>query len=738
MKRLFMIADKLPLQVIENNGEKELIPNTDGFDSGLSNFYNSFDIKWVGRAGVNINEISEIEKQEIDNKFRSENCIPIYLDKHLRGEYIEGFCGNTIWPVFNYFTQISRYNPAHWEAYKKVNQMYADTILKFIGEDDILWVHDYHLMLLPMLIREKLPNISIGYFQHIPFPSFEVFRLLPWRIEILEGILNADLIGFHTYDYQRHFMSCVRRLLGYETFFNRIRLDERIAKVDAYPKGIDFEFFNNAAKELVENDAVQDSNIRKELKEFLRKDKDRKIILSIDRLDYTKGIPDRIKAFELFLKMYPQYIEKVSLFLFVKPSRENVADYKDLKKQLDELVGRINGMYGTIGWMPIWYFYRAIDRMESIELYSSADIALITPTRDGMNLPAKEYIASRVDKTGVLILSEMAGAAKELGESLIVNPNNRTEVAETIYQALNMSKTEQIKRNSILQKRLGIYNEERWANDFINGLKGVKKLQESNYTRKLNTKVINKLVEKYQNSKKRIIFLDYDGTLTGFHNDPQMAMPDEELYSIMEKLTSNKNNTIVVISGRDKETLSKWFKQYYDNLAFIAEHGVWNKNPGAEWSMTSLIEKEWMDIIEPVLQNFVDRTPRSFIEYKNYSLVWHYRHADPDMGQQRAWELKDDLKNYIANLNLEIMDGDMVIEIKNAGINKGIAALNKIGDSDFDFILAIGDDWTDEYTFNSMPESAHTIKVGTKSTVAKYYINDVQSVREFLKQLEKA
>lgn len=737
MKRLFMIANRLPLQVIVNNGEKELIPIDDGFDSGLNYFYDSFDIKWIGRSGVNVNEISELEKQHIDNNFRSENCIPIYLDQHLREEFIEGFCDNTIWPLFNYFTQITRYNPTQWEAYKKVNQLYADTISKYVGENDILWIHDYHLMLLPKLIRDILPNVSIGFFLHIPFPSFEVFRLLPWRIDLLEGILNADLIGFHTYDYQRHFMSCVRRLLGHETFFNRIRLNDRIVKVDAFPKGIDFDFYNNSAKELNEINSIEDSDIRKELKEFLRKDKDRKIILSIDRLDYTKGIPDRIKAFELFLKTYPEYIEKVSLFLFVKPSRENLTDYKDLKKQMDELVGRINGKYGSIGWMPIWYFYRAIDKMESIELYRSADIALITPTRDGMNLPAKEYIASRIDKTGVLILSEMTGAAKELGESLIVNPNSRAEVANAIYQALNMTIAEQVKQNSILQKRLSIYNEERWANDFINGLEGVKKLQESNYTRKVTNQVINKFVEKYKTSKKRIIFLDYDGTLTGFHNDPQKAMPDKELYTIMEKLTGNKNNTIVVISGRDKETLSKWFKHYYDNLAFIAEHGVWNKNPGGDWSMNNQIDKEWMDIIEPVLQNFVDRTPRSFIEYKNYSLVWHYRHADPDMGLQRAWELKDDLKNYIANLNLEIMDGDMVIEIKNAGINKGIAALNKLGEYEYDFILAIGDDWTDEYTFNSLPDSAYTIKVGTKSTAAKYYINDVKSVRQFLKQLEK-
>ena len=735
MKRLYMISNKLPIQVTNKNGEKIFEPITKGFDSGLKRFYESFDIKWIGRAGVNIDEISENDKIELDNKFRKDNCIPIYLDQQLRTEFLDGFCDNTIWPLFNYFTRNTKYSPKNWEAYKRVNQIYADHLSKYMNDDDILWIHDYHLMLVPQFIRKKFPNISIAYFQHIPFPSFEIFRILPWRMELLEGILGADLIGFHTYDYQRHFMSCVRRLLGHETFFNRIRLDERIVKVDAFPKGIDFEFFNNKAAELEKNIGANESEIQKELKEYISKSKNCKIILSIDRLDYTKGIPDRITAFELFLKTYPMYLEKVSLFLFVSPSRENVPDYQDLKKEMDELVGRINGRYGTISWMPVWYFYKSLNRLEKIELYSSADIALITPIRDGLNLNAKEYIACKTDKKGVLILSEMAGAAKELGESVIVNPNNRTEVAQAIHQALNMPVPDQVRRNSILQKRLSIYNEERWANDFINGLKEVKKIQESNYTRRVNSSIKKKLVEAYKKAKNRIIFLDYDGTLTGFHNDPQMAMPDEELHSIVQSLTSVKENTIVIISGRDKETLSKWFDRY-GKLAFIAEHGVWNKNPDSEWKMTDQIDKEWMGIIKPVLQNFVDRTPRSFIEHKNYSLVWHYRDADPDMGQQRAWELKDDLKNYIANLNLEIMDGDKVIEIKNAGINKGKAALNKIGIVKFDFILALGDDWTDEYTFNSLPESAYTIKVGTKTTAAKYYMNDVEDVRELLLKLE--
>ena len=736
MKRIFMIANRLPLELQEIDAQKQLITRRDGFASGLKRFYESHDIKWIGRAGMDINDVNETEKINFDNQFRSNNCIPIYLDQPLKEAYLEGFCDNTLWPAFNYFAQKAKYDPLNWEAYKQVNQLYADLISRYIQDDDILWIHDYHLALLPKMIRSRFPNVSIGYFQHIPFPSYELFRLLPWRLEILEGILGADLIGFHTYDYQRHFMSSVRRLLGQETFFNRIRLDDRILKIDAFPKGIDFELFDTMAKALQEQSESRDSEISRDLKAFHAVNLNRKVVLSIDRLDYTKGIPDRIKAFELFLSNHPEYIDQVSLFLYVFPSRENVEDYQHLKRQLDEIVGRVNGQYGSTSWMPIWYFYKNIELEESIELYNNADVALITPVRDGMNLVAKEYLACRHDNTGVLILSEMAGASKELGESIIVNPNNTEEVANAIFQALNMPKDEQIERNSVLRKRLKIYSEERWANDFIAGLEDVKELQESNYTKKVSSGFRKKLGAAYQEAKQRIIFLDYDGTLTGFHKDPQMAVPNEELYQIIKKLTDDENNTIVIISGRDKETLSKWFDQY-KSLAFIAEHGVWIKNPESDWFMSDQIDKEWMEIIRPVLENYVDRTPRSLIEQKNYSLVWHYRDSDPDLGTQRSWELKDDLKTFVANLNLEIMDGDKVIEIKNAGINKGRAASNKIGGDEYDFILALGDDWTDEFTFNALPEEAYTIKVGPKSTAAKYYIDDVAAVRSLLLEIAK-
>ncbi len=735
-ERLILVSSKLPLRVRKNENEVIKIEERfGGFASGLKNFYKKNNSIWIGWTGIDEETLSLKEKEQVKNKFLDSNCFPV----HLKGEditgFFQGFCNSTIWPLFHYLTQDTVYDKEYWRIYKAVNQIFADEIVENYVEGDRIWIHDYHLMLVPNMVREKLPGIPIGFFLHIPFPSYEIFRLMPWRTEILEGLLGADQLGFHTFDYERHFMSCVRRLMGYETFFNRIRLEERIVKVDAFPMGIDYDLFYNKAleknKDKLENKPfLQDTKSSQVLKGG-----GRKVILSMDRLDYDKGIADRLNAYEFFLEHNPEYIGKVSLLLFVVPSHDRGDNNNDkIKQEVDQLVGSINGKYGIIDWMPIWYFYRYLPLDELVEIYKLSDIALITPNRDGMNLIAKEYIACKTEGKGVLILSEMAGAAKEMGEALIVNPNNREEVAGAIKEAIEMPVEEQESRNKLIQKRLKVYNEDRWANDFIKGLEGVKKLQEKKLTTKITPSLIKKIKTDYDKSGSRMLFLDYDGTLAGFHKDPQKACPDDELYSIVEALTLDEKNEVTIISGRDKETLGKWFQKKW-NISFIAEHGVWARDPGGNWGMIEPIDKAWMDIVRPIIEFFVDRTPRSFIEEKNYSLVWHYRNADPDLGVQRSWELKEDLKEMASNLNLEIMDGDKVIEIKSSGINKGRGAAYKIGDRTFDFMIAIGDDWTDEYTFDAMPGNAYTIKVGTKSTKAKHYIDDVKAVRELLKTL---
>jgi trehalose 6-phosphate synthase/phosphatase len=658
-------------------------------------------------------------------------CVPVFPDPKDYEQYLHGFSRNTLWPLFHYFTQNTKYDDDDWAAYVRVNQMFAEKILQLVDEGDILWIHDFHLLLLPAMIKDRMPGVSIGLFNHIPFPSFEIFRQLPWREKILEGMLGADLIGFHTYDYVRHFLSCVRRIFGYDTVFNRISIGERTLKADAFPKGINAERFRKQWDKKDQDKEPGVSEAAQMMHQMLKGDGSQKIILSIDKLNYTKGITTRLQAYELFLTEHPEYLEKVNLFLLALITGEHSPFYESLKREVDEMVGRINGNFGTITWMPVRYLNRSFSIDELIEIYSMSDIALILPLRDGMNMVAKEYVASRFNGDGVLILSEMAGASKELHESFLVNPNNLGQVVNAISEALQMPEEEQRRRMEVMQKRLERYTIDRWANEFMKSLNSVRENQRTRLTRKISSGHMKKLLRSYGSASNRILFLDYDGTLSGFQKDPEDAKPDQELYDLLSKLTHDQKNTVTIISGRDKETLSRWFDKGW-NIHFIAEHGVWLTDPGGDWHMLEQIDNEWKESVQPLLEYYVDQTPRSFIEHKNFSLVWHYRNADPDLGIQRAWELKDELRTLTSNLNLEIMDGDKVLEIKYSGINKGRAALHKMGNNKYDFIFAIGDDWTDEYTFDSMPEEAYTVKVGAKTTRASYYVEDVAMVRKML------
>lgn len=734
MENLFVVSNQLPVHVEKVEKGFKISLKEEPVKSGLENFYRQYNTKWIGLTNIDHYKLSNQEKEKLKDELQEYNCIPIFADWNVINDSVHGFSKETIWPLFHYFTQNAVYVEKYWNAYIKVNRYYAEKIFQHVNEGDRIWIHDYHLLLLPGMIRDKRPDISIGIFNHIPFPSYEIFRLLPWRIEILEGMLGADLIAFHTYNYVRHFLSCVRRLLGHDPAFNRIQIHERTLKVDAYPKGIDFEKFQEVAILKEKTPPEKKSQIRKEIEKYFSPGNDRKLIFSTSKLEYTKGIPNRLKAFEIFLRNNPDFCGKVSLIFIAVSTGETGEMYHNLKSEVDELVGRINGNFGTINWMPIWYLYRPFELDDLIELYTAADIALIIPVRDGMSMVAKEFIASKHNARGVLILSETAGAIHEMNEALIVNPNNLEEIAEAIKQAILMPVEEQERRNKVLQKRLKRYNVDRWARDFMKSLADVKKLQQTHLTKKINIERKEDIITDYHKTKNRIFLLDYDGTLAGFKKNPADAKPDQELYSILKKLSTNPQNSVVIISGRDKETLGKWFVGDR-NISFIAEHGVWFKNPGENWSMLEQIDNEWKKLVNPILEFYVDQTPGAFIENKNFSLVWHYRKSDPDLGVQRSWELKDQLMDLISNLNLQIMDGDKVIEIKYSGINKGRAATYKMGDEKFDFILAIGDDWTDEYTFEALPDSAYTIKVGTKNTKARFYVESVSDVRELLHQI---
>ncbi|MFW6020144.1 MAG: bifunctional alpha,alpha-trehalose-phosphate synthase (UDP-forming)/trehalose-phosphatase [Bacteroidales bacterium] len=735
MQRLLIVSNRLPVKLHEDEqGKLTTKASEGGLATGMKSIYKNYESLWFGWPGLYSNEMDQEKHNKIETLLKKERCVPVSLAEDEINNYYYGFSNKTLWPLFHYFTQFTEYDDTYWETYKKVNQKFADVLKPHLRQGDKIWIHDYHLFLLPQLIRDYMPQADIGFFLHIPFPSFEVFRQLPWREEILNGILGADLVGFHTFDYERHFLSSVRRQLGYENTYNRIRLKNRVMKVDAFPMGIDYDKFHSAAAKVFEG-KQQKSQIAHNVHEFFTKNNGNKLILSMDRLDYSKGIYNRLLAFEKYLEQHPENHEKISMFMLSVPSRTNVEHYQILKSEIDETVGRINSRFGTAGWMPIWYLFRSMPFEQLIELYSYADIALITPIRDGMNLIAKEYMACRVDHRGVLILSEMAGAVKELGESIVVNPNDIQSMANAIDEAIHLPEDIQKKTNQIMNARLKRYNVKHWAKDFMDSWHEIKKLQEEQKTFKihpLNNESINR---QYIKANNRLLMLDYDGTLVPFNNEPGEAIIDQEIKDLLETTNNLHNTDIYIISERGRGFLNKVFGN--TNLGLIAEHGICIKHPGGKWEQISQFDDEWKPEIKDIFQLYTDRTPGSFIEEKISSITWHYRKADPDLGNKRAWELNDSLRDLLSNQNIEVNEGKKVLEVKQSIINKGLTAEMLMHQKDYDFVLAMGDDWADENIFRIINDQGISVKIGMEQTQANYFLETTESVLHFLQKVTK-
>ncbi len=722
MSRIIIVSNRLPVTVNKRKGELIFYPSAGGLATGLNSLDEQWDKIWVGWPGEEIRDAKQ--RESIKESLEKDQLFPVFLSRKEIVQFYEGFSNKAIWPHFHYFTQYTTYNDDYWRAYCKVNEKFAAVLKEIIQEGDLIWVHDYHLMLLPALIREDFPKASIGFFLHIPFPSYEVFRILPWRKELLLGVLGADQIGFHTFGYMRHFLSAVYRIGGFEHEFGKLQIKNRNINVDVFPMGIDYDKYAQPALDIYQDHGAF---------EVRRLAKGKKLVISIDRLDYTKGIPQRILAFEEFISKHPEYHSKVSLVLIVVPSRANVDQYQELKQQVDTLVGAVNGRFGTFNWEPIKYFYRALSTEELMSLYQEGDIAMITPLRDGMNLVAKEYIASKdQSKKGVLILSEMAGASNELTEALIVNPQDVRDLVRTLEVAMIMNEKEQRWRLERMQDKLRIYTLKHWATTFVMEQKKLMESKPQQHTNLLTAKRKEQLYKDYKSAKKALIILDYDGTLMNFDPDPQAVFPDDDLMKLLSAMSSKEGHSLVVNSGRDKKTLNTWLGGLGIDLA--AEHGVWVKK-GKDWFKNEGLKTAWKSKIRQVLQNVVERTPGSFIEEKDYSLAWHYRRIDRDLGEKRVREFRDVLIYLTANLDLQVLEGNKVVEIKNAGVNKGKATLNWLNEGPYDFILAIGDDHTDEDIFSVLPTDAYSIKVGLGQTKAGFNVLTVEDVRSMLAEM---
>ncbi len=726
MGKNIIVSNRLPVKIESSENGYVFHASEGGLATGLDSvFSKSSENIWLGWPGLAVK--GDKNKRRIEEELAKKQLKPVFLNKKDIDGFYLGFSNATLWPIFHYSPNFARYRDAEWDTYQAVNKRFAAVIESILEDGDMVWIQDYHLLLLPQLVRNIGKKVSIGFFQHIPFPSFEIFRLVPWRKELLDGMLGADLLGFHTIDDVNHFLDCSMRLLDATVNSNIVRYSRNLSAVDAFPMGIDFEKFNTALPS--ETKTVKDMELLHARFEH------QKLILSIDRLDYSKGILPRLHAIELLFQEHPEYKGKITLFMIVVPSRDTIFRYRELKDEIDKIVGNINARFRTINWEPIHYFYQSFSPDYLSALYQITSVCLVTPMRDGMNLVSKEYVASRSNDDGVLILSEMAGASRELYDALIVNPNNIRQITAAIVEALNMPIMEQKTRMQKMREIVQKFDIEHWVKIFMAKLKEVKALQESFTTRSIE-KYIPQLTADFITAKERVLFLDYDGTLVGFNTSIEKTFPDKELFDILEKLSSDKRNHVVIISGRNHETLEKWFGKL--SIDLIGEHGLWSKNHGNEWETIAGVSDEWKKDVMPVLDMITDRTPGSFVEEKSNSLVWHYRKADAELGKLRANEILNDLSFTLRNKGLQCMSGDKVVEIKISEISKGKGIVRWLDQHALQapFIMAIGDDTTDEDMFAALqaPDD-YTIKVGQKMSHAKYFIETYQEVRKLLQQL---
>ncbi|KAI8365650.1 glycosyltransferase family 20-domain-containing protein [Choanephora cucurbitarum] len=642
------------------------------------------------------------------------HIVPIFLEKESQGHY-EGYCKEVLWPVFHYLVQTSssrdsRAEKRYWDDYVAVNRRFADAVIDHYQTNDIIFINDYHLLLVPQMIREKLPDAAIGIFIHATFPSSEIFRCLQTRNKILEGMLGANLVGFQTYSYARHFISSCTRVLGCETTQVGVSHKGTMVSVGAFPIGVDcnrvHQFSRQPGVEL-KMEAIRDMYAGK------------KIIVGRDKLDSTKGILQKLHAFEAFLTNYPEWRNQVVLIQVATPT---FGDHSKLESKISETVGHINSRFGSIEFFPVHYYHQDIDRDEYYALLSVADLALITCSRDGMNTTSYEYIVCqhRKSEPGQLILSEFAGTAGSLGAAILVNPYDYADVARSINGALTMSVEEKVTRHEKLYHHVTSHTADFWAHSFIKQLVSVSQQQDlqSHATPNLD---IQKLIDDYKLAKKRVMFFDYDGTLAPIVPVPSDAKPSADMLDALQTLCNDPKNSVWVVSGRDQAVLEEWLGGV-KNIGFSAEHGCYVKPIGAtEWtSIVDGMDMSWKADVTEIFDYYTERTQGSFVEHKKSSITWHYRLADAEYGAFQAKECQNHLENAIVSkFPVEILVGKKNLEIRPMSVNKGEIVKRILAKNpDTNLVLCAGDDKTDEDMFRALSAAHYQQKnIGSPSAL---------------------
>lgn len=670
-------------------------------------------------AGAGVVTEDEEEQESLRQALLARDCVPVFLSSETVELYYNGYCNNVLWPLFHYVpipfeSRLADTNNVQkqWEAYQQANKAFADAILSVYEKGDCVWLHDYHLLQLARYLKNVEPDMKVGWFLHTPFPSSEIYRTLPLREEILRSLLSNDLVGFHTYDYARHFVSACTRLLGCEGTPEGVEDASRLTRVAAFPIGIDPDRFTKA---------LHSERVKRHTEELRRRFGDRQVMLGVDRLDMIKGIPQKLLGFERFLEEHPEWRDHVLLVQIAVPTRQDVPEYQRLAAQVHEIVGRINGRFGSLSSLPIHHLDRSMGFEELCALYAVTDVLLVTSLRDGMNLVCYEFVAcQQQDNAGVLVLSEFAGAAQSLGAgAILVNPWSVTDMAGAIEDALTMPSEDRKERHRQNFVHVTTHTAQAWADTFIS------ELNDTHVERALRTKKMpmplktEELLQSFASANKRLLVLGFNASLafssfesssnlfakasstSSGNSGKRLKVPlivDERARKALDALCKDNRTEVAVISGQERATLDTAFAGMNHKIHMAAENGVFIKPAGkTSWRPTSdVTHLGWLESVQLVFDYFAERTPRSFVETREASIVWNYRRSDPDFGRLQERDLLQHLiTGPISTSHVDVVQGSNSVEVRPAGVSKGTALEQLLREQDqneleYDFILCGG------------------------------------------------
>ncbi|MBW2273846.1 MAG: bifunctional alpha,alpha-trehalose-phosphate synthase (UDP-forming)/trehalose-phosphatase [Deltaproteobacteria bacterium] len=714
-----IVSNRLPFTIHRSARGLERAPSAGGLITALEPVLRKRGGTWVGWPGIELKRDEEIPS---DGEQPYEIQALRLTDREIT-HYVHGFSNRTLWPLMHSLPARARFDRKDFDVYEQVNQRFANAIAMCSRAQDLVWIHDFHLMMAPSQVRLTMPDARLAFFLHIPFPPYDIFRLLPWDRELLRGMLDCNLIGFHVDGYAQNFLDCVERRLGSRVDRENMVVEhgDRVVQVGVFPIGIAYGDFERRARETASQPETQSE----------------RVVLGVDRLDYTKGIPERIRAFERLLELHPRHREKVVLLQLAVPSRSQVAEYRALKREIDELVGQVNGRFATATWSPIRYLYRSLSQDKLAAIYRDADIALVTPLRDGMNLVAKEYVASQVLDPGVLILSRLAGAAETMREALLVNPYNADETAEALNRAIDMEEPERRTRMEALRRREQRDDVEAWVHAFLSTA------EESRAAiNPLSVHDFEAWLGPYLTRPRLALFLDYDGTLTEICEHPAKALLSDAMRKVVEGCAARDDTDVAVISGRKLDNVAEMVG--HPGLTYAGNHGLEIRGPDIE------------DFAHEDLTHYQARTAElvaaldvaevhadgAWTEAKGPTLTYHYRGVPPD----RWPALIKRAERIITAAGFQARPAHCALEARPPiGWDKGRAVLHVLRErygpswSQKVRVIYVGDDQTDEDAFRFLAGLAMTFRVGPADTLTAATrrlpnVSAVQALIEWLAQ----